>query len=93
MDGVEFEWDESKNSSNIEKHGVDFVQSKEVFSDENKLEISDNRKDYGEQRMKIIGKSIDLVLSVIYTMRGSVIRIISARAASKKERDAYFKNI
>lgn len=89
----QFEWDETKNKSNLEKHSVDFNQAKEVFSDDNRVETPDTRKDYGEERFKVIGKAIDLILSVIYTLRGAVIRIISARAASKKERDEYNKNI
>jgi len=93
MEGNKFEWNDTKNKSNLDKHGVDFIQAKEVFKDDNKIETSDNRKDYGEQRFKIVGLAIDLILSVIYTMRGTVIRIISARAASKKERDDYYKNL
>jgi len=92
MEENKFEWDTLKNKSNLDKHGIDFIQAKEVFKDENKIETPDNRYDYGEQRFKIVGKAIDLVLSVIYTMRGAVIRIISARAASKKEREDYNKN-
>lgn len=90
---MNFEWDENKNKSNIEKHGIGFKQSQEVFFDENKIESLDNRKDYGEQRYKIIGKSFDLILSVIYTFRNSKIRIISARGASKNEREVYNKNL
>jgi uncharacterized DUF497 family protein len=93
MEEKKFEWDNTKNNSNLDKHGVDFIQAKDVFKDENKIETTDNRKDYGEQRFKIVGIAIDLILSVIYTIRGNVIRIISARAASKKERDDYYKNL
>jgi uncharacterized DUF497 family protein len=93
MEEKKFEWDNTKNNSNLDKHGVDFIQAKDVFKDENKIETPDNRKDYGEQRFKIVGIAIDLILSVIYTIRGNVIRIISARAASKKERDDYYKNL
>lgn len=81
---MKFEWDENKNISNLEKHGLDFNQAKEVFNDKNKLETIDNREDYGEERKKIIGKAMDLLLSVIYTMRGKAVRLISARAASRK---------
>jgi len=93
MQENKFEWDENKNKSNLDKHGIDFGQATEVFKDDNKIETPDNRKDYGEERFKIIGKAIDLIISVIYTMRDTVIRIISARAASKKERDDYYKNL
>ena len=66
---------------------------KKVFYDENKIQTPDNRKDYGEYRYKIIGKSNNLTLSVIYTIRETAIRIISARAASKKEREEYNNNL
>ncbi len=84
-----FEWDENKNKSNLDKHGIDFNQAKEVFNDDNKIEMPDTRNDYGEKRTKIIGKAVDLVLSVVYTMRDKVTRIISARAASRNERKKY----
>ena len=90
---MKFEWDENKNKSNLEKHGVDFSQAKDVFNDENNIETPDNRKDYGEKRFKIVGRAIDLILSVIFTNRGATIRIISARAASSKERDHYIKSL
>ncbi len=89
---MKFEWDGNKNKSNLEKHGVDFNQAKEVFSDKDKIEITDNRKDYGEERTKIIGKAMDLLLSVVYTMRDATVRLISARAASRKERKDYNNN-
>lgn len=78
---------------NVEKHGIDFKQAKEVFYDEKRIESPDNRKNYGEDRMKAIGRAFDLILSVIYTMRGNLIRLISARPASKKERNTYIENI
>ena len=86
---MQFEWDENKNSSNQEKHGVDFNQAIEVWNDENRLETPDNRKDYGETRIKIIGKALNLMLSVIYTTRDTVTRLISARSASRGERKKY----
>jgi len=86
---MKFEWDANKNKTNLKKHGVDFNQAKEVFNDKDKIEIIDNRKDYGEERRKIIGNAMDLLLSVIYTMREATVRLISARAASRKERKDY----
>jgi len=89
---MKFEWDETKNKSNLEKHGIDFNQAKEVFTDKNRIEVPDERKDYGEKRTKVIGKAVDLILSVIYTARGAATRIISARAASQKEKELYNNN-
>ncbi len=86
---MNFEWDKNKENSNIEKHRVDFNQAKEVFHDTDKIGIPDERKDYNEERILVIGKSMNLILSVIYTMRGVVVRIISARSASRKERKLY----
>lgn len=86
---MKFEWDENKNKKNLDKHFVSFEQAKEVFNDEKRIEQPDNRKDYGEPRIKVIGKAKNLMLSVIYTMRGAVTRLISARSASRKERKDY----
>ena len=86
---MEFEWDENKNKSNQEKHGIDFNDAKEVFNDENSKVSQDLRKDYGEIRWRIIGKIYGSIISVIYTMRDKAVRIISARKASRKERGEY----
>ena len=53
---MEFDWDYDKNRSNNEKHGIDFNDAKEVFKDDNSKVAPDLRKDYGEDRLKIIGK-------------------------------------
>ena len=86
---MKFEWDENKNKSNQEKHRIDFDDAKNVFKDENSKVSQDLRKDYKETRWKIIGKIYGSIISVIYTMRNKTVRIISARKASKKERQEY----
>ena len=86
---MEFDWDENKNKSNQKKHGIDFNDAKEVFEDESSVISEDLRKDYGENRWKIVGKIYGSIISVIYTIRDKVTRIISARKASRKERDEY----
>jgi uncharacterized protein len=87
-----FEWDEEKNQKNVQKHGIDFNDAKEVFQDQNRLTSPDLRKDYGENRWKTIGTVLGLIFSVIFTPRKSAVRIISARKASNKERDEYFNH-
>ena len=89
---MEFEWDENKNKTNQEKHGIDFKDAKSVFKDDNSKVSPDLRQDYGESRWKIFGKIFGSIISVIYTMRDEVVRIISARKASRKERDEYNDN-
>jgi uncharacterized DUF497 family protein len=86
---MEFEWDENKNKSTTQKHGIDFNDAKEVFKDENSKTAPDLRKDYGEERWKIIGKIYGSIISVIYTERNKVTRIISARKTSSIERKEY----
>ena len=86
---MEFEWDENKNKFNQEKHGIDFNDAKEVIKDDKQKISSDKRKDYRENRWKIIGKIYGTIISVIITKRNTAIRIISARKASRKERDEY----
>lgn len=86
---MEFDWDYDKNKSNNEKHGIDFNDAKEVFKDDNSKVAPDLRKDYGEDRLKIIGKIYGSIISVIYTVRNNATRIISARKASSNERKEY----
>ena len=86
---MKFEWDENKNKSNQEKHSIDFNDAKDVFNDENRKISEDLRHEYGESRWKVIGKIYGSIISVIYTMRDAAVRIISARKASKKEREKY----
>ena len=86
---MNFEWDENKNKSNIEKHGIDFNHAKGVLDDPKKKMTPDNRKDYGEERFKVIGKIFGTIISIIFTLRNSLIRIISARKSSQNEREEY----
>lgn len=84
-----FEWDEQKNTINIEKHGVDFQDAKGIF-DGFTLQREDSRKDYGETRYVALGEVYGVVLIVVYTRRGEAIRLISARGANSKERTLYY---
>ena len=83
-----FEWDDHKNSINIEKHGVDFEDAKGIF-DGFTIEYEDNRHDYGEKRYIALGEVFEVVLFVVFTLRGETIRLISARGANVKERTLY----
>jgi len=87
-----FEWDERKNLANKNKHGFSFESGKSVFNDNNRVEIEDKRADYGERRWLTIGKVLNVIRTVVYTLRDTTIRIISARRASKKERAKYNEN-
>ncbi len=83
-----FEWDENKRLFNLSKHGIDFIDAVNVFMDLNRIEFESVRR--GELRYQTIGSVNNVVLLIVYTYRKNVIRLISARRASKNEREAYF---
>ena len=91
---MKFEWDEKKNEKNHQKHGVWFEEAKNVFSDSYHLVFSD--PSLQEERYIVIGHSGFerlLVMVFCYRKNESVIRIISARKATKKERSFYEERI
>lgn len=83
-----FEWNPAKAMSNADKHGVRFAVAVEVFADPEYLELGDHVRD-GEVRTNIIGRVRGVLLFVTFTRRGANIRLISARLAGRRERDAY----
>ena len=89
MDEGEFQWNDLKAAQNLTKHRVSFEAAKVVFKDPFAIEYVDDREDYGETRLIIIGLVDNRLLAVVYTMRDVVIRIISARAAEPFERREY----
>lgn len=85
-----FEWDEEKATSNLEKHGISFQEASTVFMDTLSVTISDPRYSSGEQRFVTVGESIEReILVVVHSQRDTKIRIISAREATRKERQSY----
>lgn len=87
---MEFEWDKNKAASNLLKHGVSFEEARTVFDDPLYIDFYDPDHSYDEHRYIIIGQSRQNSLLVIsYTERGNVIRLISARKATHKERETY----
>ena len=87
---LKFTWGGDKNAINIKKHGISFEDAAIIFSDPNHLEIYDGRHSTSEIRWKKIGLSGCEVLSVIFTEKDDIVRIISARKADKKEEKEYF---
>ena len=85
-----FEWDDNKARENVTKHNVTFVEATTVWTDPLALIASDPDHSILEQREWIIGTSnLYRVLIVIYTVRDGNTRIISARKATKRERERY----
>ena len=89
-----FEWDPDKAALNRKKHSVDFADAVGVFEDDLAMTIEDDQAE-GERRFITIGMDFTLkILVVVYACRvADVIRIISARKATKKERLTYEKGI
>ncbi len=88
---LSFEWDGDKAASNVGKHGVTFDEASTVFADPLAVIFDDEEHSQDEIREIIIGHSVlERLLLVSFTQRGEdVVRIISARKATKRERKNY----
>ncbi|MEQ9238943.1 BrnT family toxin [Coleofasciculus sp. E2-BRE-01] len=87
---LQFEWDNQKASLNFKKHGVSFEEAQAVFNDLMAYIFEDELHSVGERREIIIGHQNNRLLLVSFTeRRRNIIRIISARLATKKERKDY----
>ena len=94
MANLQFDWDTRKNAANKRKHGVSFEDARIVFYDDRALLIEDPDEDDGEDRFVLLGISAALRMLVVchcYREKDSLIRIISARKANRKEREDYKK--
>jgi hypothetical protein len=92
MDQPRFEWDEAKNTENKRKHRVSFEEAQSVFFDDDAVEFYDDAHAEWEDRFLLLGRSTSMrILLVCHGLRerGSTIRIISARKATKTERELY----
>jgi len=89
---MRFEWDERKNQANRRKHGISLEEAQTVFFDENALEFDDPDHSGDETRFLLLGRSFQLRVLVVchcYRAKSSLIRLISARRATAKERAVY----
>ena len=93
---LSFEWDPHKNVSNKKKHGISFEEAKTSFYDPNARLIADPDHSDEEDRFILLGFSERirvLVVSHCYRKGASVIRIISARKANKREQELYKEHV
>lgn len=85
-----FEWDTNKEATNLAKHGISFDEAKTIFDDPLYVDFYDPDHSDDEHRYIMIGMSSqNRLLLVVYTERGDVVRLISAREATRGERKAY----
>jgi uncharacterized DUF497 family protein len=86
---MEVEWDAEKAASNIKNHGVDFADAAAVLLDEMALTILDDSVDEEDRFVTLGLDAMGVLLVVVYTWRGDVLRLISARPATTGERRRY----
>ncbi len=92
---MRFEWDENKNKTNIQKHGVSFEEAKSVFYDDFAIQFYDDKNSKEEDRFLMLGMSGESRLLLICHCErdfGHSIRIISARKATKEESKHYSRS-
>lgn len=90
---MKFEWDENKNRLNIQKHGIDFRDAVYIFADPFALNLPDEEHSDNEERWLTLGTNLkDQILLVVHTYRcEEIMRIISARKASHREKATYLQ--
>jgi len=94
MAHVTFDWDKEKSASNQKKHGISFEEAQTVFLDEHALMIHDPDHSDDEERFILLGLSVKfraLVVCHCYRKNNEVIRIISARKATRAEQRRYWE--
>ena len=88
---MRYEWDNSKAAENLRKHAVDFADAIPALEDPSRVEEIDDRFDYDEERIQVIGRAYGRVLFVVVMLPGEdTCRIISARKATRHEQDRYY---
>jgi uncharacterized DUF497 family protein len=93
MDNIKFIWDEEKNLTNIKKHGISFDEAAAACLDPRSIRIYDEAHSITEDRWILLGRAREAVLFVVETEpEMDIIRIISARRATKKEEERYYGN-
>ena len=88
---MKFTWSDTKRESNLERHGIDFVDAPEIFAGAT-FTYEDDRFAYAEQRWVTLGLLQDIVVSVVHTESSIQIRIISIRKATRYEEALFFEN-
>jgi len=86
-----FAWDNAKAARNWREHGVKFDHAATAIADAFAVDWIDDREDYGEERINLLGMCDGVLLHVTYTERGERIRIISARRAERHEQHDYYR--
>lgn len=84
-----FQCDSRKRASLLHARQFDLLDMAEIFVDRRRLDFLDMRFDYGEDRRVTIGKALGRIFTVVYTVRGPVIWLITAWPSNRRERERY----
>jgi uncharacterized DUF497 family protein len=87
----DYQWDERKRLLNLEQHKLDFEDARQVYEHTDKVTVVDPYSN--EPRYRDLAEVNGTVRLLVYTMRGTVVRCISFRAASRRERRFYYDQI
>jgi len=86
----EFEWDEGNLTKNWEKHQVSYLESEQTFFNQPLIVQKDLNHSQLENRWFLLGKTdTERLLMIVFTLRKKRIRVVSARAMSREERNIY----
>ena len=87
---MEFEWDDARAEQNIVKHGVTFDYATRVFLDLDRIDVEDQRRDYGEDRRIVLGRIGERVFSVVYAPRQNIVRLIPRERPTRVNRGSIY---
>ena len=89
-DSTEFEWDDGNKDKNWERHQVTQAEAEELFFNRPVLLLQDEKHSTTETRYALLGQtSSDRLLAIVFTLRGTLVRVVSARPMSRRERAYY----
>ncbi|MCZ8314035.1 BrnT family toxin [Phreatobacter sp.] len=86
---LDFDWHDGKAASNLKKHGLSFADARRVFFDPLRVDRDSTRAADGEERRKVTGQIGTKLYTVVYTERGRLVWLISARRANRTEEKRY----
>ena len=86
---MEIEFDSAKNRLNLAAHGIHLGFARELLESDDRVEIVDSRRNYGEERIRVYAELRGTVCMAVYVRRGTAYRIISCRRANRRERERY----
>ena len=89
---MDFEWDEAKRQRTLRERGLDFADIELLLNRFHLIKV-DDRLEYGEERINILGSLHGRIVAVTYTERNDTVRVISMRKATKYEQQEFYTSL